>query len=72
MVRSFACFDSVWSVCSLCAALFCTDNTAVIVIIVICLLMLLVVLVVGAYYLVHGNTLNERPVETKVSAPGVA
>jgi flagellar basal body-associated protein FliL len=42
------------------------DNTAVIVIIIICVLMLLVVLVIGAYYLVHGNTLNERPVETSV------
>eukprot|EP00037_Helgoeca_nana_P032366 m.413567 g.413567 ORF g.413567 m.413567 type:complete len:246 (+) comp29120_c0_seq1:69-806(+) len=44
----------------------CNDNTAVIVIIIICVLMLLVVLVIGAYYLVHGNTLNERPVETSV------
>lgn len=37
-----------------------------IVIIIICMLMLLVVLVVGAYYLVHGNTLEGRPIENKV------
>eukprot|EP00038_Savillea_parva_P030620 m.78993 g.78993 ORF g.78993 m.78993 type:complete len:249 (+) comp9263_c0_seq3:33-779(+) len=36
----------------------CNDNTAVIVVIIVCLILLLVVLVVGAYYLVHGNTLD--------------
>mmetsp|Transcript_8707 Transcript_8707/g.22531 ORF Transcript_8707/g.22531 Transcript_8707/m.22531 type:complete len:247 (-) Transcript_8707:73-813(-) len=43
----------------------CNDNTAVIVIIILCLIMLLIVLVVGAYYLVHGKALQERPLEAK-------